>query len=227
MPMDPETVAAVQQIVKQAVEQAAMNAASQAAAQVGQQMEQQIADSVASAVSKEIQQQAQTTGATMMTGKSIAGEIPGGTERLEKDQMADSGFLFSNNKLTYDMILNAAIDSIKANAKFVDNAQQEYATHVKNMNGASHQAVQNAVANQDLITKQYLESNAALTKQHLAHRDIATDRTWNIDEQGWQVAEMMRSNTFKDAVAAAASEAVQAMIPTIVAAVGEATKTKV
>jgi len=133
----------------------------------------------------------------------------------------------ANMKMMFDEFLNAGTSAIKANALFVSNAQQEYQTHIKNQNNLAMQAQQNAIESANALMKQYLESNAALTKQHLAHRDVATDRTWNVDEQGFTVAEILNNQTFKDAISAAAAQTVQAMIPTIVSAVGDAVKAKV
>ncbi len=62
----------------------------------------------------------------------------------------------SNSKLTYDNILESLAGQVK-----------EAQTHITNVN---------AVRLQTLASMQV--NNDAMQKQHMAHRDIATDRTW-------------------------------------------------
>jgi hypothetical protein len=61
----------------------------------------------------------------------------------------------------------------------------------------ANQALQNAVETANMVGKQAVR-----------HGDVAIDRQWNVDEQGFTVAEILRGETFKDAVAAAVSIAV-------------------
>jgi hypothetical protein len=70
-------------------------------------------------------------------------------------------------------------------------------THRGNLNNLATQALQNAVETANMVSKQAVR-----------HSDIAIDRQWNLDEQGYQAVEALRGNTFKDAIAAAVSAAV-------------------
>jgi hypothetical protein len=45
-------------------------------------------------------------------------------------------------------------------------------------------------------------------KQTVRHADVAVDRQWNVDEQGYTVNEILRSDTYKEALAAAVAIAV-------------------
>jgi hypothetical protein len=60
------------------------------------------------------------------------------------------------------------------------------------------QALQNAIETANLAGKQAVR-----------HSDIAIDRQWNVDEQGYTVAEILNDKVFTDAVAAAVAKAVQ------------------
>jgi hypothetical protein len=82
--------------------------------------------------------------------------------------------------------------------------------HRQNLQNVALQALQNAVSLANSVQVAAAENANFAAKQHLAHRDIATDRTWNVDEQAWAVTELMRTNTFKEAVSAAVAEAVNA-----------------
>lgn len=66
-----------------------------------------------------------------------------------------------------------------------------------NVNNIAQQALQNAVETANMIGKQAVR-----------HSDIAIDRQWNVDEQGYTVNEILRSETFKDGIAAAVTAAV-------------------
>lgn len=70
-------------------------------------------------------------------------------------------------------------------------------THTENLNTVSLQALQNAVETANLVSK-----------QSVRHSDVAMDRQWNVDEQGYTVNEILRNQTFKDSIAAAVAEAV-------------------
>jgi len=65
----------------------------------------------------------------------------------------------------------------------------------------SVQALQNAVETANMVAKQAVR-----------HGDIAIDRQWNVDEQGYTVAEILKDKTFKDAIAAAVVSAVNEVV---------------
>ena len=59
------------------------------------------------------------------------------------------------------------------------------------------QALQNAVETANMISKQAVR-----------HNDIAIDRQWNVDEQGYQVADILNDSKFQDALAVLLANAV-------------------
>jgi delta-aminolevulinic acid dehydratase/porphobilinogen synthase len=65
------------------------------------------------------------------------------------------------------------------------------------LNNLATQALQNAVETANMVSKQAVR-----------HSDIAIDRQWNLDEQGYQAVEVLRNNTFKDAIAGVVAAAV-------------------
>ena len=152
--------------VKEAAEQAAEQAAQQVAQQVGQ--------SVSEAISKLLQSQTMTTG--MSTTQERMGDI-GGTERLEKDSMDNSGIIFANEKRTYDEYQHESLESIKRNRSYVDKVLSDAHSYDNQARNVANQALQNAVETANMISKQAVR-----------HGDVAIDRTWNVDEQGYQVA---------------------------------------
>ena len=70
-------------------------------------------------------------------------------------------------------------------------------THKFNVDNIAMQALQNAVETANMVSKQAIRHDA-----------IAADRQWNVDEQGYTVAEILRSETYKDAIAGAVAVAV-------------------
>lgn len=73
--------------------------------------------------------------------------------------------------------------------------------HRQNLNQLSIQALQNAVETANMVGKQAVR-----------HGDLAIDRQWNIDEQAMITKSILRSGTYKDAVAGAVAAAVAAAL---------------
>ena len=194
----------VESIAEQVAQQAAQGVAAQAAAQAAQQVAEQIGQAVSQAISKAMQTQTQTTGASTTQTRVENADI-GGAERLEKDQMNDSGLLFANSKRTYDEYQGVSLEQIRQNQTYVNKVLSD-ALQFDNQ--------RQVTANAALV---HAEENAnMLAKQAIGHRDIAIDRTWNVDEQGYLVNEILRNQTFKDAIAAAVADALTASIPVII-----------
>lgn len=107
-------------------------------------------------------------------------------ERLTKDSMDNSALLFLNGKRTYDEQQQLSLESSRRGR-----------THKDSIDTITLQALQNAVETANMVSKQAVR-----------HSDIAIDRQWNIDEQGFTVAEILRDETFKDAIAAAVAKSV-------------------
>ena len=87
-----------------------------------------------------------------------------GAEALRRGMVSDTHAWSANVKRTYDRTEEEISASVKA-------AQD----HLNNVRTVQLQMLTNLAVNTD-----------NLQKQHLAHRDLATDRTWNLDEQGNQ-----------------------------------------
>jgi len=92
-----------------------------------------------------------------------------------------------NAKRTYDIQQSADLK--------VQEGSADYRDSVRNI---TVQALQNAVETANLVGKQAVR-----------HADIAIDRQWNVDEQGYTAENILRDSTYKDAIAAAVAKAVQ------------------
>jgi len=184
------------QQVAQAVAQAIQGANQQGAQQAAQQIAEQVGQSVSQAISKVMQSQTQTTGATLLSGRAENADI-GGSERLEKDNMDESGIIFANTKRTYDEYQHESLESIKRNRSYVDKILSDAHGYDMSARNIATQALQNAVETANMVGKQAVR-----------HSDIAIDREWNVDEANYTAAEILQSNTFKDAIAAAVANAV-------------------
>jgi len=111
---------------------------------------------------------------------------------------AENDSWFQNGKRTYDEYQHESLESIKSNRSYVSKVLSDAQQNDNTRQNIANQALQNAV-----------ESANMISKQAIAHRDIAIDREWNIDE----VAQLVSSNsTFKDAIAAAVAKAVNEVI---------------
>lgn len=98
-----------------------------------------------------------------------------------------SNLIALNAKRTYDQ------------AQTTDLAVQVGDTNQRQVvNNLAVQALQNAVETANMVGKQAVR-----------HSDIAIDRQWNVDEQGYTVAEILRDESFKQAIVAAVAAAAQ------------------
>ena len=140
------------------------------------------------------------------TAKSEADEASAGvgsrrtTSNLETDtkrQNQDIGADEANQSAVLDQTR-----SWNANVKRTyDTLEEELHTSVKSAN--DHLNSVRAIREQMLTNM--VGNSDALMKQHLAHRDIATDRTWNVDEVSALVA---KSGLQADAMATLLSKAI-------------------
>ena len=109
-----------------------------------------------------------------------------------KDAMFHSTNLTNNAKRTSD---EAQTNDLMV--RLGDIAQRD------RLNNLATQALQNAI-----------ESANMVSKQAIRHADLAIDRQWNPDEQGYQIEAILRNDTFKDAIAGAVAAAVAAAVTT-------------
>ena len=129
---------------------------------------------------------------------SHADGTPNGGERefeIGKDEA-----WFGNIKRTYDEFQQESLETIRRsrdyNGKVLSDAQQ--ADNVRQ--NIANQALQNAVESANLVSK-----------QAIAHRDLAVDRIWNVDEVSSLVAKTgVQSDTIQAIIAAAVAAALTA-----------------
>lgn len=104
---------------------------------------------------------------------------------------------FANVKRMFDEYMDLGLESSKRNRTVVDKILSDAQQYDNQRQNIANQALQNAVETANMVGKQAVR-----------HSDIAIDRQWNVDEQGYTVAEILQSNTFKDAIAGAVATAV-------------------
>ena len=189
--------------VNQDVSQAAQAAAQAAAQNMAAQVAQQIAEQVGQAVSQAIQKFMQTTGAstvgtgvsgTQTTGQSTREELGdiGGTENIEANLAANTNLIMANTKRTYDEYQHESLESVRRNRSYVDKVLSDAATHDNRVRQIAELALSNAVDTANLVNK-----------QAVAHRDVAIDRTWNVDEVSTLTAKSgVQADTIQSIVAA-------------------------
>ena len=95
------------------------------------------------------------------------------------------GNLYNNMKRTYDEYQQVSLKQI-SDAQQYDNARQNMA----------NQALQNAIETANMVAKQTIR-----------HADLAVDRHWNVDEQGY-TAQQILASPFAEAIKAAVAAAV-------------------
>jgi len=152
-------------------------------------------ENMAKAVNTLLQTNSVNVGATQVSSQDRMGDI-GGTERLEKDNMNESGLLFANKKRTYDEYQQLSLDNIRELRADVAKLRSDAQVNDNTQRIIANQALQNAVETANLVSKQAVR-----------HTDIAVDRQWNLDEHNLYVTEILRSAVFKDAVAAEVAKA--------------------
>ena len=175
--------------------------AKEIARQVAEQTAQQIGESVSQAISKVLQSQTMTSG--MSSTQERMGDI-GGTERIEKESMDDSGVLFSNQKRTYDEYQHESLETMKRLRGYAEKILSDAQIHDNAKQNVANQALQNAVETANMVSKQAVR-----------HGDIAIDRQWNVDEQGYTAADIIKAisgdttaqSALKELVVAAVAEA--------------------
>ena len=102
---------------------------------------------------------------------------------------------FANIKRTYDEFQHESLESIRRNRSFIDKVLTDAQQNDNARQQIANLALSNAVDTANLVNK-----------QAVAHRDIAIDREWNLDEVSTVAS---RSGVFSDAIAAAVAKAVQ------------------
>ena len=116
--------------------------------------------------------------------------------RLEREFEIGRDEVWSANiKRTYDEFQHESLESIRRNRSFIDKVLTDAQQNDNARQQIANLALSNAVYTANLVNK-----------QAVAHRDIAIDREWNLDEVSTVAS---RSGVFSDAIAAAVAKAVQ------------------
>jgi len=101
-----------------------------------------------------------------------------------------------NLKRTYDEYQEVSLESIKRNRAIVDKIVSDAQQYDNQRQVIANQSLQNAVETANMVSKQAVR-----------HSDIAIDRQWNVDEQGYTVAQIL-GQPYTDAIKAAVATAV-------------------
>ena len=107
---------------------------------------------------------------------------------------------FSNIKRTYDEYQHESLESIKRNRSYVDKVITEAGQYDSQRQVIANQALQNAVETANMVSKQTVR-----------HADLAVDRQWNVDEQGYTAQTILNDAVFQDALASAVAKIVADM----------------
>ena len=106
-----------------------------------------------------------------------------------------------NNKMLFDVFLNLGSESIGRSRTHFDKMVSDAQQHGDARQVIANQALQNAVETANLQAK-----------QNLRQTELATDRQWNVDEQGFTVAGILADKTFQDALLVALNQVVADMV---------------
>jgi hypothetical protein len=109
----------------------------------------------------------------------------------------------ANVKRTYDEFQQESLESIRRNRSYVDGVLNDAKNHSNNLNNVAIQALQNAVENANFKAKNCLDTANLINKQAAAHRDIAIDNEWGIDQNTAWLAKLLEiePQQLKDALA--------------------------
>lgn len=128
----------------------------------------------------------------------MTAEHEGGAQKERSFEIGKDEAWFANVKRTYDEFQQESLETIRHMRTHFDKMVSDAQQYDNQRQVIANQALQNAVETANMVGK-----------QNVRHVDIATDRTWNVDEQGWTVDQILKNETFTSAVAAAVAKAVQ------------------
>jgi flagellar hook-basal body complex protein FliE len=174
---DQVTGQSADQALKQAVQDAAQ--AAQQAKQTGQ------------AIAQDVASLKETMATMQAASRGVGAETSAATVETEIGPLDFKNLLRLNGKI----IVAEELESLRLARRQHDQLFQAHIDHVRDLQAQTLRMSTNSVTHDN-----------DLAKQHLAHRDLATDRTWNIDEVAHLVA---KTPVFLDAIAAAVAKGVQ------------------
>lgn len=186
---DEETRYEAEDRARQDVSQAAQQTA-QAAAQAAQRAEQ-----TAQAIAQEVQAVKQSLESAQAASRGVGAETSGATVETEISPASISKAWAANVKRSYDAYQAEDLESLRQARMTTQKLADAHLDHVRDLQ--LQQVRMHSLA---------VENDNAMSKQHLAHRDLATDRTWNVDEVARLVT---NSAAFQDAIAAGVIDTLQ------------------
>ena len=101
--------------------------------------------------------------------------------------------VFANVKRTYDEYQQESLESIKVNRSYTQKVLSDAQQYDNQRQNIANQALQNAVETANMIGK-----------QGARHADLAIDRQWNVDEQGYTAENILQQDTAQQAIQMAA-----------------------
>jgi hypothetical protein len=107
---------------------------------------------------------------------------------------------FANVKRTYDEYQHESLESIKRNRSYVDKVLGDAQQNDNTRQNIANQALQNAVETANMVGKQAVR-----------HSDIAIDRQWNVDEQGYTAQKILAAMQDPAIIAAMAAAIAKTM----------------
>lgn len=108
--------------------------------------------------------------------------------------------IYANVKRTYDEYQQESLESIKRNRSYVDKVLSDAQQSDNTRQNIANQALQNAVETANMVGK-----------QGVRHSDIAIDRQWNVDEQGYTAQKILAAIQDPAIIAAMAAAIAKAM----------------
>lgn len=155
----------------------------------------QLVQQAAQAARQATQQAEQAVQAAQQAARGVGAETSAATIETDVSPVSIGDAWRANVKRTYDEYQQESIESLRMSRRISEQLAEAHADHVRDL--------------QTQITRMHTNSvthDANLQAQHLAHRDLAVDRTWNIDEVAALVA---KTPVFQDAIAGAVARAAQ------------------
>ena len=104
----------------------------------------------------------------------------------------------ANLKATYDIYQELGVESIKRNRTIIDKVISDAQQFDNQRQVLANQALQNSIETANMVGKQAIRN-----------ADLALDRQWNVDEQGYTAKDIINNNTFAEAIKAAVVAAMQ------------------
>ena len=152
----------------------------------------QLAQQAAQAARQATQQAEQAVQAAQQAARGVGAETSAASIETDISPISIGDAWRANIKRTYDAYQAEDLESLRLARRTAENLAAAHTDHVRDLQAQLTRLHANSITHDN-----------DLNKQHLAHRDIATNRTWNIDEVAHLVASMDRVGVSKDAIAAA------------------------